>query len=209
MRGGDSASAPSANASMGRSPRARGRPSVRTTAASPWRSIPACAGETRKAKIASRKLEVDPRVRGGDQSMGQRRACRSGRSPRARGRPVDLRVVADPRGSIPACAGETPFPIATLACGEVDPRVRGGDGTVLTCSEDAPGRSPRARGRPCQPYVRNRHVGSIPACAGETGCSLTRTRLSGVDPRVRGGDSGRVHLRAGHRGRSPRARGRR
>ncbi len=194
---------------QGRSPRARGRPHDAIQITNSPRSIPACAGETSRSAGGFRAPGVDPRVRGGDRSSSTSRAISSGRSPRARGRLPVPGSTPPLRRSIPACAGET----ARRGCRDrpsrVDPRVRGGDASVVPNATRARGRSPRARGRPPSRDWRSGRAGSIPACAGETWWRRSSRRPSRVDPRVRGGDaSARMISRAGM-GRSPRARGRR
>ena len=72
-----------------------------------------------------------------------------------------------------------------------------------------PGRSPRTRGRR-QPRRRWRAGGgSIPAHAGEAGCSLQPWFTSRVDPRARGGGWRGSLVAFFSAGRSPRTRGRR
>ncbi len=91
------------------------------------RSIPACAGETAWDRDRRLPRKVDPRVRGGDLVRGDQRFPLSGRSPRARGRPVDSHCAGTSPRSIPACAGETLRVMIFYFNSGVDPRVRGGD----------------------------------------------------------------------------------
>ena len=90
----------------------------------------------------------------------------------------------------------------------VDPRVRGGDEIEALQAFHAEGRSPRARGRlPKRERVPDL-IGSIPACAGETGSMDQSRKPIKVDPRVRGGDDKAILEAENASGRSPRARGR-
>lgn len=71
-------------------------------------------------------------------------------------------------GWIPAGAGETRSSISTTPAGRVDPRGCGGDFSMLEATDLAMGGSPRGRGRRLGPVVVARHLGWIPAGAGET-----------------------------------------
>ena len=73
----------------------------------PARSIPAYAGETLCEVLGKLPDEVDPRVRGGDDTLGQALDSVNGRSPRTRGRPGRLYGINAAHRSIPAYAGET------------------------------------------------------------------------------------------------------
>ena len=92
--------------------------------------------------------------------------------------------------SIPACAGEPISAAKERPLGWVYPRVRGGTryvGCGLTVQE---GLSPRARGN-LQELIHLVLIrGSIPACAGEPGCSGSIIDHIRVYPRVRGGTIG-------------------
>ncbi len=69
------------------------------------------------------------------------------------------------------------------------------------------GLSPRVRGNRGQPFQRYLPGGSIPACAGEPGCSASPGLLQGVYPRVCGGTGIRADDRSRLDGLSPRVRG--
>ncbi len=90
----------------GRSPRVRGRPSVRLCPCPPWRSIPACAGEAIEYQRVGALKGVDPRVCGGGPVRLGFSGLRRGRSPRVRGRQGRRQVGLVCSRSIPACAGE-------------------------------------------------------------------------------------------------------
>ena len=209
MRGGDRGGEQPRFRRRGRSPRARGRPVVLPCVLFHDGSIPACAGETPTSYSCSVDHRVDPRVRGGDDIERWLISSVSGRSPRARGRPRARDQGRRPAGSIPACAGETLAHLVDQAGHEVDPRVRGGDGSRRFRAFFVPGRSPRARGRRDGVDDFLALLGSIPACAGETSRSGGCVEPRQVDPRVRGGDTHAQNRRGRCTGRSPRVRGRR
>ena len=147
-------------------------------------------------------------MRGGGtrRRVGARR--RAGRSPHARGRPVYSAQQPSGWGSIPACAGEAFTYTQAARQAEVDPRMRGGgwiNGKLDECRE---GRSPHARGRLDTVKTEAEKIRSIPACAGEAVHLGTFVRLSGVDPRMRGGGENCFSSIKTLAGRSPHARGR-
>ena len=172
-------------------------------------SIPACAGEAAFSELTLRRLEVDPRVRGGSKLEASKLCRTCGRSPRARGKLPDRFERARLRRSIPACAGEASRRALRLCRSRVDPRVRGGSIPDFFASDKAAGRSPRARGKQRHLADRRQHERSIPACAGEARCSRNRSSAEWVDPRVRGGSGFQSPRCLRNGGRSPRARGKR
>ena len=74
---------------------------------------------------------------------------------------------------------------------------------------DAPGTSPRVRGKPSSTACKSRGNGYIPACAGEASVAAIQASAREVHPRVCGGSLERLHLGAERRGTSPRVRGKR
>ncbi len=208
VRGGGAASSAARRTAAGRSPRARGRPTVANAAMDAVRSIPACAGEAPAAPRRCRQPAVDPRVRGGGWCSWCPPSGGGGRSPRARGRPrVDAWASTWGR-SIPACAGEAGQGQPEGRGQQVDPRVRGGGRNLPLMPASLSGRSPRARGRRVAVIRQSDPDGSIPACAGEAGADLLKYWEARVDPRVRGGGISAMVLPGKAGGRSPRARGR-
>ncbi len=73
------------------------------------------------------KDQVDPRVGGGDNVPRKRRIAATGRSPRGRGRRLELGSDLEVGRSIPAWAGETGLTMSLESWWRVDPRVGGGD----------------------------------------------------------------------------------
>ena len=110
----------------GLSPRVRGNPVRVDDKDNLIGSIPACAGEPRKAQHKGCTRTVYPRVCGGTYAAVCAMQPRPGLSPRVRGNLL-LRVALDDiHGSIPACAGE-PSPSCTKTVSStVYPRVCGG-----------------------------------------------------------------------------------
>ena len=171
----------------GLSPRVRGNPTDYLAGYAAGRSIPACAGEPVDRLPGQFELRVYPRVCGGTGSaLSWSRYC-GGLSPRVRGnRQHPGAQRAQPR-SIPACAGEPPFPPPGCPPGRVYPRVCGGTAALRNCHQLFSGLSPRVRGnRHCVP-PRGGWGGSIPACAGEPDCPVSHRADTRVYPRVCGG----------------------
>ena len=208
VRGGDEVEDDAGNPVPGRSPRTRGRPYPQRRGIGRQGSIPAYAGETHERRATLRRQPVDPRVRGGDGCRIGLRLFDSGRSPRTRGRRKSGMAAHKAGRSIPAYAGETPWPFPILHRSQVDPRVRGGDSSACRCAGCTGGRSPRTRGRRSGAGGDGCCIRSIPAYAGETLNPLFPLDESRVDPRVRGGDGQHGNLVGLDQGRSPRTRGR-
>ena len=131
----------------------------------------------------------------------------AGLSPRVRGNPGWTRHYAGLRGSIPACAGEPPWPATPTPPAQVYPRVCGGTRRSLRYDRDADGLSPRVRGNPGIGVLALINRRSIPACAGEP----LRRRLGRparwVYPRVCGGTFTTKKRQPNGVGLSPRVRG--
>ena len=147
VRGDDVRYAINTARTLGRPPRARGRP---VGVGLRWLhrgTTPACAGTTSWGGLRFEQVGDDPRVRGDDHS--RRRACRSlrGRPPRARGRPRDHPHRPAGRRTTPACAGTTATRPTSSPMRRDDPRVRGDDLSITPESATYRGRPPRARGR--------------------------------------------------------------
>ena len=213
----------------GRSPRARGKPYRLSEHPACRRSIPASAGEARRAARTITAWTVDPRERGGSPTSPISGASRGGRSPRARGK-RNLHAGAWRRKrSIPASAGEARPRLGRSTRSQVDPRERGGShsaqfgefqpvvdprerGGSVACWGTDPndgGRSPRARGKHGPGLAADAAGGSIPASAGEAGDDPQDAFYVEVDPRERGGSQPSSAQPAYWLGRSPRARGKR
>ena len=90
----------------GLSPRVRGNRQTGLFPQSLVGSIPACAGEPRRAAAASFASTVYPRVCGGTNTTAELLPSPRGLSPRVRGNRQSESVAQVDAGSIPACAGE-------------------------------------------------------------------------------------------------------
>ena len=130
-----------------------------------------------------------------------------GLSPRGRGKPKPWTQSSQPRGSIPAWAGETGRPDSDKSDSEVYPRVGGGNAYRRRSFRRPQGLSPRGRGKPAVNPAAGRRPRSIPAWAGETPGQLRRRYPHTVYPRVGGGNFLLPVLASIFRGLSPRGRG--
>ena len=145
--GGNRRWAPAAFFPRGLSPRVRGKHSQRRVSSTLSRSIPACAGETRPTAAGGRRWGVYPRVCGGNGDRPPAPPPAPGLSPRVRGKPQSFFHCPRGRGSIPACAGETPGPAAAECDPRVYPRVCGGNHQRGRRHPPPAGLSPRVRGK--------------------------------------------------------------
>ena len=132
----------------GLSPRVRGNRNWRPLTMLTFWSIPARAGEPRRIAILKQLKGAYPRACGGTHFPALISAPQVGLSPRVRGNPERLNLVADDPRSIPARAGEpcscSPSPRAT----SVYPRACGGTHILLHNVKLGKGLSPRVRGNP-------------------------------------------------------------
>ena len=205
--GGTSISRRYKSSPYGLSPRVRGNPSDFRESKRQRGSIPACAGEPDEEAQRGAGLPVYPRVCGGTLDSSDEDAPAMGLSPRVRGNLPDLAPSVSYIGSIPACAGEPKEKRGQSAGVKVYPRVCGGTRRKLPTAWTNTGLSPRVRGNLLCGDVAGTPNRSIPACAGEPGRRVDRSRPLEVYPRVCGGTiSGFARCRLAV-GLSPRVRG--
>ena len=133
--------------------------------------------------------------------------CRMGLSPRGRGSRLAASPCAEPRGSIPAWAGEPRSSRRQWDMRRVYPRVGGGAYPPPPSWRECPGLSPRGRGSLRDGLYRRVLDGSIPAWAGEPQGSREWPVFQKVYPRVGGGAVRRTHSQISSTGLSPRGRG--
>ena len=169
--------------------------------------IPACAGNTRVLALRLREVRDHPRVCG-EHSAGISASQNAlGSSPRVRGTRVFGLKLGDPRGIIPACAGNTRsrYTFATARRGH--PRVCGEHDEVTSETFAIWGSSPRVRGTLSTLSLSASILGIIPACAGNT--PLPSGRRVGFEdhPRVCGEHGGWSFAQREGVGSSPRVRG--
>ena len=152
-------------------------------------------------------LRVYPRVCGGTRAFARSNGTCQGLSPRVRGNHRRCGLRPDPRGSIPACAGEPLRGKSQAVQGRVYPRVCGG--TILRHLRQfsRKGLSPRVRGNPAHSAGHTQSERSIPACAGEPACWSRESLILAVYPRVCGGTSSHFAVSWRDKGLSPRVRG--
>ena len=172
-------------------------------------SIPACAGEPPSAVPFPSRARVYPRVCGGTGSKPDPEDTIPGLSPRVRGNLTGMCSESLWRRSIPACAGEPSFRVASSGRSRVYPRVCGGTNVGSHTGTSVIGLSPRVRGNPNGAIVGGLGLGSIPACAGEPAVAIDPSGFGGVYPRVCGGTGGPQRRGLVVEGLSPRVRGNR
>ncbi len=124
-----------------------------------------------------------------------------------RGKHPPTEWTSSDRGSIPACAGETQSQRRLLIFERVYPRLCGGNHISFSKKSVSLGLSPLVRGKLMIRSPPNQAVGSIPACAGETGWVAHNWSLSGVYPRLCGGNRVRPAMLTLPWGLSPLVRG--
>ena len=171
----------------GPSPRAWGAPVRGCCWRGGGRTIPACAGSTSRTWVRFTDRRDHPRVRGehcaGRLFVGERLEP----SPRARGAPSG------------ACGRRL--------LGRDHPRVRGEHECGPSGCPGDLGPSPRVRGALCAHLGSAEDLGTIPACAGSTSTSPSRSGGRWDHPRVCGEHTVRMVWSAPVRGPSPRVRG--
>ena len=212
---------------FGLSPRVRGNPCELPSRLPCNRSIPACAGEPRAARLSRPERRVYPRVCGGTHGGSFQNVCERGLSPRVRGtgkhqygrlyaQGLSPRVrgnrfqnaaIPNNSGSIPACAGEPFSERGDPEQQRAYPRVCGGTVFRTRRSRTTAGLSPRVRGNQDRHYEATIGVRSIPACAGEPNPAMMESISERVYPRVCGGTAMPLTWRVDHEGLSPRVRG--
>ena len=153
---------------LGSSPRVRGTHYLPSNCVYIAGIIPACAGNTQSLLLAWAGSWDHPRVCGEHSSGLVCQGMQAGSSPRVRGTPLAVRGGWVVSGIIPACAGNTYFPIDCHFLLPDHPRVCGehpfSDGKFKTYT----GSSPRVRGTLDCLDVFLGQFGIIPACAGNT-----------------------------------------
>ena len=170
----------------GSSPHARGTPVVVGEFLPLIGIIPACAGNTPEHLRVPAEAMDHPRMRG--EHDGERSGPPEyvGSSPHARGTPLEIIGLEIIRGIIPACAGNTVFPVFPVKSRRDHPRMRGEHSLMAAPSAMAAGSSPHARGTQQNILGQFRTAGIIPACAGNTGRCSPRRWPHGIIPACAG-----------------------
>ena len=186
MRGEHRMCSTKMRAPYGPSPHARGTQQRSVYGVLYGRSIPACAGNTRRGRSGGARSPVHPRMRGEHVTTLVKANGYRGPSPHARGTRSDLRAQRRGLRSIPACAGNTASSMRGPSSPTVHPRMRGEHAKADLVERYRDGPSPHARGTRLA-LVRLRAVQrSIPACAGNTCARTSRNYWPTVHPRMRG-----------------------
>ena len=194
-------------APSGSSPRARGTRLSPRCAASPFRFIPAGAGNTFAEGVPTNFAPVHPRGRGEHDRRSQNSPPAIGSSPRARGTRRDCHCRCWWRRFIPAGAGNTRWRMSSATGNPVHPRGRGEHKSAVRRGKVAGGSSPRARGtRPTDSGTRQTRW-FIPAGARNTVGDGAAANATTVHPRGRGEHRWAMRRKRRRFGSSPRARG--
>ena len=135
-----------ASTAPGLSPRRRGNPGRPDAETSGRGSIPAQAGEPRRAGRPFPFRQVYPRAGGGTRSRWTFLLTAEGLSPRRRGNPALVIFQGNMLRSIPAQAGEPVLEMLSDLCCGVYPRAGGGTAYAAPHRRSDEGLSPRRRG---------------------------------------------------------------
>ena len=193
----------------GLSPHGRGNPHEAMPPHNPARSIPARAGEPRRARKESSERAVYPRTGGGTAIGTCHLPFLRGLSPHGRGNPALSLALGERRRSIPAREGEPRSRSTPRGASAVYPRTGGGTDVVRVRVGDEAGLSPHGRGNRSMTVGTWGGHGSIPARAGEPTSSGAPGRRRKVYPRTGGGTLLQPLRRVGTVGLSPHGRGNR
>ena len=191
----------------GLSPRVRGNLLLGLLRASGGGSIPASAGEPRRAGRPASPPGVYPRECGGTSLHASTGCATVGLSPRVRGNRAGDARRSGRGGSIPASAGEPPWWPWPDGVAGVYPRECGGTMEAKTSASAVWGLSPRVRGNPRRRLAGGLPWGSIPASAGEPATAPGTEAAVGVYPRECGGTAMARIQDSIAQGLSPRVRG--
>ena len=192
---------------MGSSPLTRGARIHGNHSIEPRGLIPAHAGSTRIAACLSPLSGAHPRSRGEHRYFETEVKWRSGSSPLTRGAPTKRIRIPDGVGLIPAHAGSTSRRLLLTHSRRAHPRSRGEHRVNETSTSTLVGSSPLTRGAlPFEVLHRAGH-GLIPAHAGSTRSTPTRSARQPAHPRSRGEHSVKSQKSSKQKGSSPLTRG--
>ena len=193
----------------GLSPHGRGNPHEAMPPHNPARSIPARAGEPRRARKESSERAVYPRTGGGTAIGTCHLPFLRGLSPHGRGNPALSLAPGERRRSIPAREGEPRSRSTPRGASAVYPRTGGGTDVVRVRVGDEAGLSPHGRGNRHGPREARGPGGSIPARAGEPASRSAVSSPVRVYPRTGGGTLVTAIINGSGLGLSPHGRGNR
>ncbi len=198
---------PTAPASSGSSPRARGTPRTARAWWSSSRFIPAPAGNTAECPSSPGRPPVHPRACGEHSVATVAGGAARGSSPRVRGTPVGVGRHLCPDRFIPARARNTRWGSGSGSSPPVHPRACGEHASVVLDVVSWFGSSPRVRGTPTAVVVREPWQRFIPARAGNTSRSRRPPPAPPVHPRACGEHTSQTVAADVSAGSSPRVRG--
>ena len=171
------------------------------------RIIPAYAGSTGVCPWPRKPTRDHPRIRGEHHVAFYAGTGQIGSSPHTRGAPSRALLVTEPRGIIPAYAGSTDSRTGPRPAASDHPRIRGEHAPRVRVGDTAPGSSPHTRGAQPMADTPEEEDGIIPAYAGSTPSSPTKSQKRADHPRIRG-EHGYPNACSGTlRGSSPHTRG--
>ena len=191
----------------GSSPHTRGARALTAAWMAPSRIIPAYAGSTMSSLPRTSRDTDHPRIRGEHEARPGRGSFVEGSSPHTRGARVGDRVFAGLPGIIPAYAGSTRRRHRARGRFLDHPRIRGEHAWGRIGVHAEKGSSPHTRGAPPASGPGPAAVRIIPAYAGSTWPTCSRTASPRDHPRIRGEHVGGGVYRTGLRGSSPHTRG--
>ena len=133
--------------------------------------------------------------------------AQEGSFPLTRGKRGLVQILSSPRRLIPAHAGKTMPPTASLEAHRAHPRSRGENVGDFASGPGGQGSSPLTRGKRVRPHQRGCARGLIPAHAGKTGGECGHHLVAPAHPRSRGENVVRENLCRNPSGSSPLTRG--
>ena len=185
-RGENTATTARSPAWPGSSPLTRGKPRSVFRLLRRTGLIPAHAGKTSRWARRGRRAGAHPRSRGENHPFQTGTRRYRGSSPLTRGKRKAASTVKYADRLIPAHAGKTRRRTLSRRCPRAHPRSRG-ENFRLRCGQvGACGSSPLTRGKRGVEHDVRLTIRLIPAHAGKTSTSWTKTPPSGAHPRSRG-----------------------
>ena len=191
----------------GSSPRVRGTGGTGGNVVINLRFIPACAGNSSRARESRRSGTVHPRVCGEQAGQAVTSSSTCGSSPRVRGTAPGQESRGGRGRFIPACAGNSLLASSTTPMPPVHPRVCGEQSRESPRRPPPHGSSPRVRGTDTTPPPPRQRSRFIPACAGNRDTGLHSLYCLAVHPRVCGEQTVDNRRCFASDGSSPRVRG--